>query len=262
MYLANFGCMKNYLITFCFFFGGFAFAQDLNFSFLKERPLKADVFFGVDQFDNTYYGLDNVLYKTTPSKTYQYQNLALGTISSVSIYNPLEIVVFYRDFNTVVILDKALNEIQKIPFLNKNITLVAKAGKNQLWLYNDDDQQLELYNYQTKTTIAKSQPQGIVLPFELKATANFAWIETFDKLLVFNNYGNLVNTYTFDFDDFTLLNNDSVLFNFNSEFFLADKNIQENRLKVSFKIENTSFANDKLYLFFNNRIFIYQLLKN
>lgn len=253
--------MKNSLIIF-FFFSGSAFAQDFNFSFLKETPLNADAFYGVDQFDNNYFSLNNVLYKTTSSKTYQYQNLALGMISSVSIYNPLEIVVFYKDFNIVVILDKTLNEIQKIAFLNKNITLVAKAGNNQLWLYNDDDQQLELYNYQSKTTIAKSQPQGIVLAFDLKATANFAWIETFDELLVFNNYGNLVNTYTFDFDDFTLLNNDKVLFNFNSEFFLFDKNIKENQLKVSFKIENTSFVNDKLYLFHDKRIFIYQLLKN
>lgn len=254
--------MKIGLFILGLFFAEFGIAQDLNFSFLKEVPLNADTFYGVDQFDNNYFSLNNVLYKTTASKTYQYQNLALGAISSVSVYNPLEIVVFYIDFNTVVILDNTLNEIQKISFLNKNITLVAKAGKNQLWLYNDDDQQLELYNYQTETTIVKSQPQLIFQPTDLKGTSNFAWIKIKDKLFVFNNYGNLVNTYTFDFDDYTLLNNDSVLFNFNSEFFLADKDRQENQLKVSFKIENTSFVNDKLYLFHDKRIFIYQLLKN
>lgn len=254
--------MKNFLIIVCFFYGGFVFSQDLNFSFLKDAPLNADIFYGVDQFDDYYFSLKNVLYKTTPSKTYQYQNLALGTISSVSIYNPLEIVVFYKDFNTVIILDKTLNEIQKIQFLNKNITLVAKSGNNQLWLYDADSQQLELYNYQTKTTIAKSQPQSILQPTDIKGTANLAWIKIKDELLVYNNYGNLVRSHPFNFDDFTLLNGDEILFNRDSEFFLSDNKQEANQLKVSFKIESTSFVNDKLYLFHDKQLLSYQLLKN
>jgi len=254
--------MKRHLIVLGFLFCEFAFAQTINFAFLKEIPLNADAFFGVDSFDNNYYSLNNVFYKTTPTKTYQYQNLALGAISSVSIYNPLELVVFYKDFNTVIILDNTLNEIEKLHFLNETISLVAKAGKNQLWLYNTDNQQLELYDYQTKSILAKTQSQSVLLPLDLKGTANLAWIKTNDHLLVYNNYGTMVKSFPFKFDNFTLLNDDEILFNRDSDFFLVDNKQGPIPLKTSFKAEATSFVNDKLYLFFNKRIFIYHLLKN
>jgi len=46
--------MKRHLIVLGFLFCEFAFAQTINFSFLKEVPLNADAFFGVDSFDNNY----------------------------------------------------------------------------------------------------------------------------------------------------------------------------------------------------------------
>jgi len=185
--------MKYPIILFYILFGLVGKAQDLKTSLIKSYPLKADVFYGADSFENTYYSINNVLYKATPKKTYEYNNLALGAISSVSIYNPLELVVFYRDFNSLVILDNTLNEIQKIAFLDKNISLVAKADKNRLWLYNVDVQQLELYDYKTKTVLSKSQPQSLLDPKEMHGNANFVWVKTVtDNLKIFNVYGSEV----------------------------------------------------------------------
>jgi len=255
--------MKQLLIIFNFFIITSIFAQNYKVQYVKKTTLNAENFYGVDLFDNIYYIKNNVLFKSNPKITYQYHNLALGNICSISIYNPLEIVVFYKDFNTVIILDRTLNEVQKITFLNKNITLVAKAGKNELWLYNADEQQLELYNYKTDTTIGKTQPYSILNPIQLKGTTNFAWVQTkSNKLDVYNNYGSLVNSYHLKFDDFDLINNQNVLFRNNNSYYFNDNKTTSILLKVPFSIQSSSFANNKLYVFYKKQIFIYELLKN
>ena len=255
--------MRALFIFLSFFWGLSVTAQKFELAFIKSFPLKADTYYGTDTFENFYFGVKNVLYKKTPTKTYQYNNLALGSIYSVSIYNPLEIAVFYKDFNTVVILDNTLNEIKKLMFLNKTITLVAKAGKNELWLYNADAQQLELYNYHTKKIIAKTQPNRILNPLKLKGNANYAWIQTkANQLDTYNNYGSLVNSYNLKFDDFNIIVNKTLLFNNTNSFYLADKKFKPALLKVAYNIKSTSFVDNKLYLFNNKQLFIYKLLKN
>ncbi len=238
-------------------------AQDLKTSFISETLLEADTFFGVDTFDNTYYSKDNILYKKSPLKTFHFNSLALGDISSVSITNPLEIVVFYKDFNTVIILDNTLNIIQKISFFDKTIGFVAKADKNKLWLYNTDEQQLELYNYNTKTVIAKSQPQSLSNPKELKGNANFAWVKTTSNTIkVFNSYGSEVKTFNHTVNKFVVSEANTIVFEENNILYLLDTIPRKININSKVPIENIEVANNKIYLFGANTIFMFTLLKN
>ncbi len=255
--------MKYPIILFYILFSLVAKAQDLKTSFIKSYPLKADVFYGADSFENTYYSINNVLYKATPNKTYEYNNLALGTISSVSIYNPLELVVFYRDFNSLVILDNTLNEIQKIAFLDKNISLVAKADKNRLWLYNVDVQQLELYDYKTKTVLSKSQPRSLLDPKEMHGNANYVWVKTVTgNLKIFNIYGSEVAEIKKSIDFFTVSKSGWVIFKSDENLFVKSENIKKIKLNKSLNIEHLSVVDNKLYIFNGKDIFMFKLLKN
>ncbi len=93
-----------------------------------------DVFLGFDNQQNSYTITNNILTKTNQTSTYQYNNLGLGKITKVEIQNPLQIVVFYKNFNTVVLLDNQLNEIKKIDFNLKstpvNLDAVALSSQN------------------------------------------------------------------------------------------------------------------------------------
>ena len=75
---------------------------------------KIDKFIGKDNFQNYYHTSDNQLFKQGKNKTLNYKNLALGKIDDISIENPLQIVLLYKSFNTIVLLDNQLNEIQKM----------------------------------------------------------------------------------------------------------------------------------------------------
>ena len=113
-----------------------------------------DQFLGHDPFDFYYTIKNNIFSKTGTRDTLEYKNISLGKITKVDLQNPLKIVLFYENFNTVIVLDNQLNETQKINFSESTIPIVAAAigiaSMNQLWVYNSMNQQLGLYDYLNK----------------------------------------------------------------------------------------------------------------
>ena len=82
----------------------------------SDTQLTCDIFLGFDNQKSIYSLKNNILTKNSDGITYQYNNLSLGKITNVDFQNPLQIVIFYKNFNTVVLLDNQLNEIKKIDF--------------------------------------------------------------------------------------------------------------------------------------------------
>ena len=91
----------------------------------------------IDNLSATYSLIDNTLLKNANDIIINYNNIQLGKIESINIFNPLKINVFYRDFNTVVILDNRLTEIFKIDFnaykTYKNVSHISTGYDNTIW---------------------------------------------------------------------------------------------------------------------------------
>jgi hypothetical protein len=166
--------------------------QSQNIGALKRDfyLLNADYFAGFDGFNSYYYIKDNVLYKKYETTIIQYQNLAFGKIKKVDLLNPLKIVIFYSDFNTVVVLDNQLNEIQKIEFSRLETPIIASStgisGQNKLWFFNTLNQQIGLYDLTT------NQHQYIGAPIR----DSFTYYQTDFNYFEFVDKNNLWNTYT------------------------------------------------------------------
>lgn len=113
-----------------------------------------DAFLGYDSFGFYYTLKNNVFSKIGTRETLEYKNISLGKITRVDLQNPLKIVLFYENFNTVVILDNQLNETQKINFSESITPIVATSigisSQNQLWVYNSMNQQLGFFDYLNK----------------------------------------------------------------------------------------------------------------
>ena len=120
---------------------------------VSDTKLTCDIFLGFDNQKSIYSLKNNILSKNSDSTIYQYNNLGLGKITRVDFQNPLQIVVFYKNFNTVVLLDNQLNEIKKIDFNLKStpVTLeaVALSSQNQIWIYDSISSKIGLYNVNT-----------------------------------------------------------------------------------------------------------------
>ena len=107
-------------------------------------------------------------------------------------------MLFYKNSNTVVLLDDNLSEIQPLNFNThqplKTVGFATKANQNALWIFNIDSQELEIYNYQRHTTEAQSLPiNGRVIQQE--SNFNNCWLLTQTELLHYNSYGSFINAY-------------------------------------------------------------------
>jgi hypothetical protein len=188
------------LVYILFFFGFTCFSQHQVSATLEESaPLKAKRVFGVDPFGTLYFSTQNNTFnKKSKDTIITYANFQLGEITSANTFNSLKINLFYRDFNTVVILDNRLAEIFKIDFNTTqpyiNVSFVSTGFDNTLWLFNQDFQQLELYDYKTNSVRLKTVPvQSIIL--DLKSDYNNCYMLTENYLYVYNYFGSLIAKY-------------------------------------------------------------------
>ncbi|WP_233164154.1 hypothetical protein [Snuella sedimenti] len=241
--------------------------QPIDTKFIKTTHLQAETLVGIDNFKTFYLLNTSVLEKKDSNKTITYSNIQLGDVTSVNAYNPLKINIFYRAFNTVVILDNRLAEIFKIDFNNitsyKSISHVSTGYDNTLWVFNQDNQQLELYDYKTNTTRTKTVPIASTV-IDLKSNYNYCWALTNTHLYVYNYFGSLVQKIKNNgFTSMVETNGNLVLKKDNSLYFLK-KNTEVFRPIITPKLLIKQFfvTNETLYIYNDKTLSEYQILIN
>ena len=199
----TFVLMKIKLLFFFIFFIQISYSQEIKTKLVSSIPLQADTFLGVDELNHIYFVKNNVLFKDRGRDTINYSNLLLGKITTVNIQNPFKIVVFYQDFNSIVLLDNNLNELTNRIDLTKeslfhNVQFVSISSENDLWLYADDSK-LHLYNYKNHTVKVQTQPMNFYkngfLPKLIKSTYKNVWLLADEGVIQFNEYGNYISNF-------------------------------------------------------------------
>ncbi len=248
-------------------------AQELKTTFVKSVPIKADRFIGVDSFDHFYYTIGNTLYKKTPNKVYSYNNIQLGTITTVDLSNPLKIVLFYRDFNVMILLDNRLNELSdRINFSTesyaKNVAFVSISSNNNIWLYSLDDNILTLWNYESKKTIFDTQPLSLYeKEFEATnqiSTYEYCWLISQGSVLLFNEYGSFIKSIKSNaIKQFQPYLNGYLFADTDNVYYKNLENNQKEVLRVNqgHKIDNFMRVKNNLYFFDANVLYKYTVLK-
>ena len=230
-------------------------------SLKNSTPLIADRFIGIDNYKNTYFLKDRVLHKQGEDGDFIYNALQLGRIFSVDIINPLKVVVFFQDTNTVVFLDNKLSEIERISFNNLsqflNVSTATTASSNSLWIFNIDTQQLEVYNFKTNMQTVVSQP----FPGKLVSQAsnfNYCFVLTQNKLLAFNVYGSLLNEVNSEgYEKIVQQNENIIAVKENSLYYIPDfAKHRDEILREPIKLElpeitikDLELSNDFLYIY-------------
>ena len=250
------------IVIFFLFLSQAFLAQEL--SFISKTELQADHFIGLDSYKHLYFTKNNVLHKQGELGSFFFQDFQLGPIASVDIINPLNIVVFYAEMNTVVFLDNRLNEKERINFNELpsflNVTTATNAGNNKLWIFNTDTQQLELYHYRNQQRTLVSQP----FPGKLIAQAsnfNSCFLLTESKLRHINLYGSLLFENTIEGFSKIALNNETLLGIKENNLFLLKQNTVH-PLPVTFiekPIKDLQLTQDFLYLYDGKTLYTFTL---
>ncbi|WP_447641094.1 MULTISPECIES: hypothetical protein [Chitinophagaceae] len=69
-----------------------------------------------------------------------------GNIYSIDVSNPLKLLLYYKDFTTVVVLDRFLNKINKIDLRQLGIMqakTVSQSYDNQVWVFDQQEYKLK-----------------------------------------------------------------------------------------------------------------------
>ncbi|MEC3907646.1 hypothetical protein VOI54_11500 [Tamlana sp. 2201CG12-4] len=259
--------MKNQLYILLVFSMSIFAQESAEVTFINKTTLKAETLIAVDNFGTAYYIKNDVFYKKNVSKTITYNNLQLGELHSVNAFNPLKINLFYKDFNTVIILDNRLAEIFKIDFNliapYRNITTISTGHDNTIWIFNQDSQQLELFDYKTRTSRTQTVPiQSSVL--DVKSNYNYCWLLTEKYLYMYNYFGRLIKKV--ENNGYTALaeSNENIFFKKENSLFYLKKNSDTILpIKTPNLLINAFFVtNETLYIYNDETLQQYQLKIN
>lgn len=241
-------------------------AQNIKLKAVDSLDLKADVFVGVDKFQNLYYIKNNSIFKKMEdADILAFQDFQLGDIERVDILNPNKISVFYKWSNVVVFLDNRMTEIKRQDFNTvspfENVGFAGTSKDQSLWIYNIDLNQLELYDYRQNKAIAKSLPINETI-LGMKNNFNLCYLKTEEGVLVYNIYGSLVKHLKVkDVESIDLFKNRLLVYA-NNEMNVFDKDFNLKYFIKTDKLEgeNIFYAGEILYIYDKNKIIIYNIL--
>ncbi|WP_452222191.1 hypothetical protein [Lacinutrix salivirga] len=258
--------MKHFFLLFlCVSFS--ALSQDKNQPLVNTQlQITLDSLIAVNDLNSFYYTKNNVFYKKEKEKLTQYNNLQLGELTSANAFNPLKINLFYSDFNTVVILDNRLAEIYKVDFNAqqpfKNVSHITTGFDNTIWIYNQDNQQLELYDYKTNKTRVQTLPiNGNII--DITSNYNACWLLTNKYLYKYNYFGSLVEKLPNDGYTSIIEHDETIYLKKGTTLFFLDENTSELKaIKTSKLLINQFFVtNETLYIYNDGTLYQNRLKK-
>ncbi|WP_047548043.1 hypothetical protein [Psychroserpens sp. Hel_I_66] len=247
-------------------FSVFATAQSqIELISTDSTAIKADQIIAIDNFETIYYTSNSIIYKQPLEKpAINYSNVQLGIPTMVNTFNPLKVIVFYQDFNTVIILDNRFAEIFKIDFNSiqpyKNVTHVSSGYDNTIWIFNQDLQQLQLYDYKTEKIRATTIPvQSNVL--DLKSDYNYCWMLTEKYLYQYTYFGSLISkTENKGYTDIAISDENLILKGETSLYYKLENSDNIIKLKTpKLLIKQFLLTNETLYIYDSIKLHKYQL---
>ncbi len=165
-------------------------------------------FYTTDRLCNIYL-IDNnyemVKYTPDGKETYRYNNNRLDRPSFIDATDPFNILVFYPDYQTIILLDRTMTHTATLNFSDFdffNVNAVAFSSDNKLWVYDELNFRLKKIDRNGKL-IQESDDLGLLLDADFKP--NFI-VEREQKvfvndpevgILVFDAFGQYVKRLDF-----------------------------------------------------------------
>ena len=262
--------MKRYLLFYFLCSSNFiSLAQEIPTSIIDSITYPKNTykkFIAVDNLGNYYFSNFEVITKTDGNRNWAFANYELGIPYSVSVINPLQILVFYKETNTVILLDRFLNETQRINLNQINPLKTAWWAENtknqEIWIYDGENNRLEFYNYQQNITLSQTIP-FLETPIDLSSNFNNAFVLFDDSINKYNIQGTLLKSLDLNKKAFSKIKatKSYLIGKSKNKFKLYTTNLNlVGSLKI-LKNDNLGFSlkNEKLYIYDGAKLFIYKL---
>lgn len=137
--------LKKSLLLFSLISVNFLFSQE--YQHIKTIPIASD-FIVADNFSNLYVIKDFriTLFDLNGEQQFVFEDYSNGKISQVDVTDPMKIIVYYKDFMFVRLLDKTLSDLSSFRLNNFGFDLVEAIGHTRdrkFWIYSQSDFKLK-----------------------------------------------------------------------------------------------------------------------
>ncbi|MEN0006696.1 MAG: hypothetical protein AAF798_21255, partial [Bacteroidota bacterium] len=178
--------------------------QKATYSLKCSLPTDAALF-TTDKLQNTYIATSTnqlLRYDSECQERFQYNNYTLGNLQSIDVSNPLNIILFYPEFQSIIVLDRTLNFSGEVNLLDLgliNVSCIGSAVDNNIWVYDDAAFSLKKIS-QGGTIITSSNDLSLELPtppspIQLIARENSVYLnDPKVGILMFNQFGQYQKT--------------------------------------------------------------------
>ena len=161
-----------------------------------------------------------------------------GKATLIDVSNPLKVLLYYKDFATVVMLDRFLNPVNSIDLRKQNILQAKAIGQsydNKIWVYDELENKLKKVGEDGK--LIQETPD-----FRLLLGAAPSPIKIFDENRYVYVYDSIYGVYVFDY--FGALKN-NIMIDHWQNFKVVGKYIFGSRSDTLFRYEISTFRLDE-----------------
>lgn len=212
--------MNRFIIILVFALtGGWVHGQNLELKWEKSLVVSPSQDFGVDRFGNAYLlqGEEIIKIDANSKVLYRFSDPSFDSISYVDPFLSMDLLLYYRDFFTVRVLDNRLNPIISPIRLDEfgyyDVQWVKATDQKSLWFYDQSIDKLikwDVTNQQPALeSLNLSRAVGReVTPTYLLQTINNVYINNQGKeILQFDLFGNYVRAIPIETpDEFQVMN--------------------------------------------------------
>lgn len=240
-------------------------------SLIKVEPLASEkargmVFLGKDILDNSYWLTGNIVAKSQGRNVFSFQEFSLGQIHFVDFLNPVQFGLYYKDYNTWIILDENLVLISQFDFSkllsNYEISFVANSVRNTFWIVDELGKSINRYDPRRSGVNKLYTLIGEDVKKYYSDVNHLFWVTVDNQLKGIDIYGNKILDISIPKHDLLqVLNSKSILYSYNNELFYVDfeKNNSSKIILNAKSISGFFFNTQKLSIFGNRVLNNYQL---
>ena len=194
-----------------------------------------------------------------------------GTLTYVNAQNPWKAILFYKDFSTIVLLDKYLNVLTSIDLRKKNIfdvQAVTTSYDNNIWLYDGQENKLKKIddngNTLSETVDFRLLFDSVPTPKKIIDRDGFVYLYDPQKgIYIFDYYGSFKSKLTFlHWSDIEVIGKNIYGFDKENLFKYSPPLPDYMTYPLPVPLEEAhslKFSNHKMYVLKNNQLDIYSL---
>ncbi|MDO4728724.1 MAG: hypothetical protein Q4B43_06940 [Bacteroidota bacterium] len=257
--------LKNISFVLCMM-SFFAFAQP-KLELVEQKQIQEQDYLGEDIFGAIYYTSASKIYKKLKDgKILYYDNIQLGEISYIDYINPLKVMLFYKDFNAVVILDNMFTEVYRIDLSKYMIRAeyCSMASDNKFWIFDNNSNRMMLLDYVNERIFNLNTPKNFRPNFIQSDLNNWYFVDDRHQICSYNIYGNIMFLTSIEKYDLIFIGqNNQIIFSLEDNLYLyTEQNNNPIRLLgVDNKLKRMWLSNKELRLLIDDTIKVYTINK-